>query len=276
MTDHTLPLLGAALRISELADHADWLITHQRDVEIQDTASPDVLDGDWQPLLRQARDVLDGHTGRLGIHGPFTNLTIMARDPKIRAVVQERFRQALEFGGELGASHMVVHSPFEFFGGPFLPHSAGHGLADQIEIVHETLDDVLPLAQKIGCTLVVECIFDKNPASIRALVESFNSESIRMSIDVGHAFIKHLEGGPTPDGWVHAAGLLLAHLHLQDTDGQADRHWLPGQGAINWFALFQALRTLDVGQTPRLIIEVRDKARIQRGAEWLASQGLAR
>lgn len=32
----------------------------------------------------------------------------------------------------------------------------------------------------------------------------------------------------------------LAHVHLQDVDGHADRHWAPGEGEIEWTAVFRA------------------------------------
>jgi sugar phosphate isomerase/epimerase len=70
------------------------------------------------------------------------------------------------------------------------------------------------------------------------------------------------------------AGKDLAHLHLQDTDEHLDRHWRPGMGNLNWFALFESLAQLE--HSPRLILELRDKSQIRKGAEWLRSMGLAR
>jgi sugar phosphate isomerase/epimerase len=269
---NALPKIGAAMRIESLPQHIDWLLAGQRDLEIQDGAYFEVLDGDWRGLAYQARQVLDGHQGRLGIHGPFISLTLLARDPKIRTVVSDRLRQGLDFAHALGATHMVLHSPFDFFGNPFLPHSPGHGQADQLETIHTLLDPLLPIAQAANCTLVVETIHDTHPGPLLALIRSFNSPFVRMSLDTGHAFIKHLVGGPPPDLWVREAGELLGHLHIQDTDGQLDRHWPPGYGRINWYALFEALRTLQ--QSPRLVLELRNHADIPRGAQWLVAQGL--
>ncbi len=271
MTTKSLPTVGAAMPISALETYREWLIEGQRDLEIQDAFAPEVLDGDWQALVRQAHALLDGHTGRLGIHGPFMSLTLLARDPKIRTVVTDRLRQGVEFAHALGATHMVVHSPFDYFGTPFLPHSPGQGQAQQFEIIHATLDPVVKVAEEANCTLVIEDIYDKHSGPLLALIRSFNSPHVRLSIDVGHAFIKHLDGGPTPDQWVREGGELLEHLHLQDTDGNLDRHWAPGAGRINWFALFEALATLP--HQPRLILEVRNKEEIGKAAAWLTAQG---
>lgn len=269
-----LPVIGAAMTAKLLGEYREWLLEGQRDLELQDPIWPEVLEGDWRPLVRQVRDQLDGYTGRIGIHGPFLSLNILGYDPMIRAVVAERFRQALELGAELGASHMIIHSPFIFFGSPFLAHAPSAGLKDQIALITSTLESVLPLAEQARCTLVIENIQDTNPAPLLALVRSFNSEYVQMSLDTGHALLTHRIGGPTPDQWVREAGPLLGHVHLQDSDGQLDRHWVPGDGNLNWYALFEALGELE--QRPRLILELRDQTAIRRGATYLAARGLVR
>ncbi len=265
--------LGAAMPIEALPRFRDWLLSEQRDLELQDPTELEALDGDWAPRLRQARAALTGFRGRLGIHGPFEGLPILTREPRIRAVVIERLQQALAFGAELGATHMVVHSPLRFMGGAWLPHSPAYGRAAQFELIHACLDPVVEYAESVGCTLVLECIDDKNPEPLVALIRSFGSERVRLSVDVGHAYIAHTLGGAPPDAWVRAGGELLAHVHLQDTDAQIDRHWPPGHGPINWHALFSALR--DAPAEPRLLLEVKSEADIASGAAYLSAAGLA-
>jgi sugar phosphate isomerase/epimerase len=268
------PLVGAALMAERLPAYRDWLIADQRDLEIQDPCLPSVLDGDWKPLARQIRELLDGYTGRLGIHGPFIGLTISAYDPKLRALVADRLRQGLEFAIAVGATHMVIHSPYEYFGSPLVAHTPAARQEPEIGLARATLEAVLPLAEQAGCTLVVENIYDSNPAPWLALVRAFESPFVRASIDTGHAMITQRAGGPPPDQWVREAGPLLAHMHLQDTDGHYDRHWAPGDGGINWYALFEALGELEA--PPRMVLELRDHTNIPRGAGFLARSGLAR
>jgi sugar phosphate isomerase/epimerase len=101
-----------------------------------------------------------------------------------------------------------------------------------------------------------------------ALVDSFKSDFVKMSLDVGHAMIMHRTGGgPTPDQWVAAAGNRLGHIHLQDTDGLDDRHWPPGRGGVNFFALFEEIKKLET--TPRLILELDKSEWLMEGANHL-------
>lgn len=269
-----LPTVGAAMPISALPDYREWIIADQRDLELQDAVSAEILDGDWRGRAQQARALLAGYSGRLGIHGPFDGLSLLSRDPRMRALVSERMCTALEFAAELGATHMVVHSPWLFFGHPQVAHAPGQRRDEEFALIHDTLAAPLARAVAIGCTLVIENIVDTNPAPLLALVESFGSDHVRMSLDTGHAFLTNRIGGPPPDQWVRAAGRLLGHVHLQDNDANLDRHWAPGDGGINWYALFDALGELS--HTPRLILEIREKAGIARAAAWLAARGLAR
>lgn len=268
----SLPLLGAALPSSNFAARRDWLMAG-RDLELQDPVSHLMLDGDWKAHAAGIKTQLEGFSGRLGVHGPFWGLTIMASDPAVRAVTVARLRRGLEFAAELGATHMVIHSPFDFFGHPLVAHTQVTGLNDQIGQVHDTIGEVVALAREVGCMLVVENIRDLNPAPLLALVRSFDSEFVRVSIDVGHAHLMQQKGGPSPEQWIMEAGELLGHVHLQDNDGLLDRHWTPGEGNINWHSVFRAVG--HVGGTPRLILEIQS-ADIEVGANWLSGRGLAR
>jgi sugar phosphate isomerase/epimerase len=259
------------LDIARLEEHRDWIMESGRDVELRDAIYPRTLDGDWLPLAARVHSLLDGHTGRLGVHGPFLDISTAASDPLIRKVVVERFRMGLQLAAEVGATHMVIHSPFAALGANvFTGHYTGRRLEEQISHAQETLEDALSLAEENNCTLVMENIHDTNPEPLIRLVTSFDSRHMRLSLDTGHAFIAHQLGAPSPDHWVHQAGDLLHHIHLQDTDGNSDRHWEPGDGSINWFALFEALAELD--HSPRLILEVENPI---RGADLLRRAELA-
>jgi sugar phosphate isomerase/epimerase len=273
MRNDPVPTIGASLSIETLPLYRDWLMADQRDLEIDDPCCSDMLDGDWRPRVRQARDLLDGYAGRLSIHGPWQALPLLCYDARVREVVVTRLKQALEFGAELGATQMVVHSPFEFYGHPQVAHTAAHGLAEEIEQVHETLAHVLPLAQQANCALVLEVSYDTHSMPLVALVHSFESDQVQVSLDTGHAFVLQRIGGPPPDQWVRDAGKLLTHLHIQDSDGLLDRHWPPGRGNINWYALFEALGELQ--HQPRLLLEI-DHAQVRQGADWLIQRGFVR
>lgn len=270
---HSKPILGAALMSKNLPQHRDWIFEHNRDLELQDFFQGETLDGDWRPLAAQIKQMLDGYKGRLGIHGPFWGFTIDSEDALIRSVVTKRLLQGLETAEAVGATQMVVHSPYTTWDYNNFDNNvaAREGV---IERAHLTMKAVVKRAEDIGCELVLENIEDKDPTSRVELARSFGSANVKVSIDTGHAHYAHgSTGAPPVDYYVVAAGDALAHVHLQDADGYADRHWHPGEGTIRWEAVFRALARFT--SNPRLVLEVKDQPGLMKGAAHLVGLGLA-
>ncbi|MBC9206954.1 sugar phosphate isomerase/epimerase [Roseomonas aerophila] len=267
------PILGAALKLAGIRQHRDWLLEKQRDLELQDFHTAETLEGDWRPLVEETRKLLDGHTGRLGLHGPFWGFKLDSHDPAIRAIVTRRLLQGLDACAALGATQMVIHSPYTAWDYNNLDNSR-HGRDELLERTHQTLRDAVTRAAESGVVLVIENIEDRDPHARVALAASFNSPAVKVSIDTGHAHYAHGSlAAPPVDYYVHAAGDALNHVHLQDADGYADRHWNPGEGTIRWQAVFAALSRL--GSNPRLILEVRDATTLRKGTAFLEQLGLA-
>jgi sugar phosphate isomerase/epimerase len=266
------PLVGAAIKSDALATHLDWIVTHQRDLEIQDPTLAHFFEQDWQPIATQIRTQLRHYTGRLGIHAPFAGIDIACRDRAIQAVVQQRLLQALDFGEAIGATHMVVHSPFVCFGSA---HSAiqPKTLEQSITVAQQTMQPVLQRAQTCGCTIVIETILDQHPSHLRAFISAFASPLVRQSIDVGHVRITHARGGASITEWIRQNGDLLHHVHLQDNDGSFDAHWAPGQGDINFSAVFATLATH--APQARLLLELNHADQVIPGWQHLVNLGIA-
>jgi sugar phosphate isomerase/epimerase len=66
---------------------------------------------------------------------------------------------------------------------------------------------------------------------------------------------------------------MAGHVHLQDTDGFADRHWAPGRGTINWASVFAALAASPAD--PHIVLELRDRDDIPDAMAYLERNGLA-
>lgn len=264
--------LGGATTVEALPLNREWFVEANRDIEIQDAADPRLVD-DKDELARRAEQInalLDGHTGRRGIHGPFMGLPLNSPDSQIQAIVAQRYNQAIEFAAAFGGSHMVIHSPFHGWVNPFTFAGKPAEVEQNITLIRATLEPVFPVAEHHGVTLVLENIFDLNCFPIRATMEAIDHPNLRMSLDVGHCQLHVPLGGMPNDQYIREAGTWLEHLHIQDNDALSDRHWAPGQGLINFHAIFDALREQDTN--PRMIIEVKPDV-IQQGNAWLTERG---
>lgn len=269
---------GAAVYLSDLAQVPGlrgWI--DGRDVEIRDFTALGALAGDnWRGIAERVKAEFAGHGGRIGLHGPFLGFAIDQPDPDLRAIVQARMLAALEAldlfcGGRQG--HMVLHSPFTTWSG----FNRGTEMDDQRGITERTLEVLAPVvkrAEETGVTLVIENCEDRDPTERVDLARAFGSEAVQVSLDTGHAEYAHgSTGAPPVDAYVRAAGERLAHVHLQDADGVADRHWALGRGTIRWHGVFMALQELPV--MPRLVIEMANAADILTSARFLETEGLA-
>lgn len=271
----SVPLLGVALLIANFRPLRDWICGPARAIEIQDFVTPNLAASERDDLLCAWKKLLVDHHGPRGIHGPFFGLDISNPDRDIRAIITARFLSALEVAEQLGATHMVIHSPFTYWqvlnrdNYPALEGAAFGAAA-------ECLAPVLARAAETGCTLMLENIDDTDPSARVRLVRQIGHPNLRVSLDTGHAELAHGRyGAPPVVDFIAAAGALLGHVHLQDADGYADRHWHPGDGRIPWRPVFDALAALDT--LPRLLLEVRaDHARLPQSVARLEALGLAR
>ena len=270
MTD--LPILGAQLSVLDLDRHRDWLFEKNRDLELPEFCLPDIL-ADPEPFVDKARAKLDGWQGRLGIHGPFPGFELNTTDREMRAAVQKRLDQALGVCERLGATQMVIHSPYDHWDSCNLDN-APRDRSKSIGAILDTLSPALDRAEDQGVEMVLENIRDTDPALRRAVIEAADSPALRLSVDTGHAHWAHVVcDAPPADRFLTDAGGALDHVHLQDSDGYADRHWPLGRGNICWFGLFEALDR--VGGRPRLIVEINDFDRVEESARHLEALGLA-
>ncbi len=269
MPDNTF-IVGASLYTGELERHVDWLLDGQRDLEL--IAMNGILgtENGWKNDLKDVPRLLSNYKGRFGIHGPIQP-SFAVFDAEIRARIVRCFLDALDACLEVGATHMVIHSPVLSLGVPIPGMNTDIWILDPARAV---LDSILPAAERANCTLMMETIYDTRPELLLGLVRHYSSPFLRMSLDTGHAYVMHRwGGGPTPDHWIREAGDLLGHVHLQDTDGYTDRHWPLGEGHLPWFAIFSALGELE--QSPRLILELQSKD-LPRALQYLHAKGLAR
>ena len=268
----SLPVIGAQLSVLDLDRHRDWLFEKNRDIELPEFCMADVLKAP-DTFVRMARDKLDGWNGRLGIHGPFAGFELDSKDHDIRTVVQKRLDQALAVCEDLGAVQMVLHSPYDGWDHSNL-NTAPKNRARRVSAILDTLKPALQRAENAGVVMVLENIKDLAPPDRADVVKAANSPSLQLSVDVGHAhWAHHVCGAPSAAEFIAQAGAELAHVHLQDTDGLADRHWVLGEGNIPFPEIFANLS--QIGSDPHLIIEINDFSRVQEACAHLQSLGLA-
>ena len=171
-------------------------------------------------------------------HAPFGgDYDLSLLDNKARSGAIEAHRQALERAALLGAECIVVHPSGGGISESELPSRQAHLIA--------SLETLIKDAERTGVRLALENMLPNHVGCeskvIRQIVDQFDSPLLRVCLDTGHA---HLN----PEGLLNAFHTLRDRtitFHLQDNDGNSDRHLQPPYGTIHWPALVHEMVSAD-------------------------------
>ena len=251
----TLSMIGAAVTLRNIDHVFPWLCEQSRPIEIQDFTPPNLSEGSLADIVATYRPMLKSHRGARGLHGPFFGLDLGNLEKAFQQLISKRFLTALEICEQLSCEFMVIHSPFNDWM-KVNRRQYPQVKPGTITAMADILEAPLQRAANIGCTLVLENSDDTDPMMRMDAICEIDHPNLKLSVDTGHAYLSHCNyKAPPVVDFIAAAENCLAHMHLQDCDGYADRHWLPGEGSITWPAVMDALKAS--ASTPHLIVEVR-------------------
>ncbi len=137
----------------------------------------------------------------------------------------------------------------------FVIHPSGEPIPDEdramrIECAKKNLAELAEYAQSFGCTLAVEdlprgCLGNKSE-EILDLISAH--PALRVCFDTNHLM------GEDITEFIHKVGDKIVTTHFSDFDFINERHWLPGEGTVDWPALVGALE--DVGYKGYILYEL--------------------
>ncbi|MBP1583370.1 MAG: sugar phosphate isomerase/epimerase [Victivallales bacterium] len=180
------------------------------------------------------------------------NTTMPERRPDM---IRDHIR-AMEIDAEFGGKTYTVHIGAYHYTREHVPLAVLRPLAAQ------TLEQLVPVAEKLGLVIAVENNFEPTNVAkeVLALVEPLSSSpAIGVCYDTGHA--QHMAPYPWKDpskyaeymSWCWWEGLveeadalekLQKHVvttHIHDNSGYADQHGMPFDGTIEWDKLMPKL-----------------------------------
>ena len=162
--------------------------------------------------------------------------TWIEEDVGAREVRMAHSAACIRLAAVLGAKTLSLQP-----GGPLI----GTGLSRQQagERFAEGISAILPPARELGITLAIEPepgLLLQTTAEYRQWKQQFFGDEplVKMNFDVGHAFCV----GEDPAAVAREMASEYAHIHLEDiADTRVHQHLVPGQGALDFEALFAAL-----------------------------------
>lgn len=173
---------------------------------------------------------------------PFATNDISSTNEETRSGSVKYQKSLMRKAGEIGIKHFIIHPSAE-------PVDIGDR-RDRLLCSKQSLSELADEAEKFGAVMCVEdlprtCI-GRSSYDLCELTK--DDERLRICFDTNH-----LLGEYIPD-FVRKVGKKIETLHVSDYDFWNERHWLPGEGSIDWAELYNLL--IEVGYKGPWLYEV--------------------
>jgi len=157
-------------------------------------------------------------------------------DRHYRQVRIDHTKRALTLAKELGAPCITTEP-----GGPV---EKGGSWTAALQLFVEMLKPVAEHAEKEGVLLLIEPEPDllvETADQFLELMQHLDSHAVGLNFDIGHFYCVGDDPAPT----VHRLAPFIRHFHLEDIAAtHVHHHLVPGEGAIDFAAVFQAIRAI--------------------------------
>ena len=214
-------------------------------IEVMAFAYPDLLDGDWRPVVERYKTLLQPVPGLITMHGPFMDMASGSPDQQINEVCKGRFRHALRIAHDLGAEIVVLHANFIA-----LIHTAEYRNGWQARNV-SFWEQIADYAAQLNVTVAIENMWEFDPDIIGDVLKKINHPNLRACLDIGHA---HLYSKVPFGEWLDSLRDYLVHVHVNNNDGVLDIHGGLSRGVLDYQTLLGAVRSLPT--PPSLTLEM--------------------
>ncbi len=161
---------------------------------------------------------------------PFTEIDISSMNGELRANSVKYYTELIEKASDIGVDKFVVHPSGEPIGDEVRE--------ERMKCSMESLDTLAEIAHRHGAVIAVEdlprtCL--GNTADEIARLVSVN-DKLRVCFDTNHLLCD------TNMNFLEKLGDKIITLHVSDYDFVDEKHWLPGEGLVNWSELIAGLQ----------------------------------
>lgn len=163
---------------------------------------------------------------------PFDRFDISSLDHALRQATIAEFSEIIKKGADIGIDKFIIHPSGE-------PIENGER-EERKKYSRATLSVIADICSHNGATL---CVEDLPRSCIGHSIDEMRfltSEDDRLKIcfDTNHITTEN------PEDIIDALGDKIITLHVSDFDFINERHWLPGEGKINWKKVMNSLKRI--------------------------------
>ena len=130
--------------------------------------------------------------------------------------------------------------------GKFIIHPSGEPIEDnerpeRIKCAKESLAELAEMAKRNNAVIAVEDLprtcLGKNSDEIAELISAH--DELMVCFDANHLLNEN------PADFIHKVGNRIVTTHISDCDLINERHWLPGEGKLDWQSILQAFKDVN-------------------------------
>ena len=173
---------------------------------------------------------------------PFAEIDVSSTDETVRAYSISMLSDMIKKAADIGIKLFVIHP-------------SGEPIEDSVRearmsAAKKSLAELSALASSLGATLCVENLprtcLGRDSSEILELLSA--DSSLRVCFDTNHLLEEEISD------FIGAVGDKIATVHVSDYDKLNERHWLSGEGVIDWQRLYSEL--LSVGYSGAWLYEL--------------------
>lgn len=209
-----------------------------RYLDIQADIEPNALESFDDARCRGIRAACENHGIHLGLH-TLSGVNVAEFSPICRDAVDEYMKAYIDLSGRIGAEWIVVHGGYHFTA----------CRRKRMQAAVERLQRMSDYAEKKGALLLLENLNPEptlaevnylpvTPAECRWYFERLPSPNIKWSFTANHA---HFLPGASIESFIDQMPFieLCREVRLADNNGRFEIHQHPGEGTIDFGALFR-------------------------------------
>ncbi|MCU0437092.1 MAG: sugar phosphate isomerase/epimerase [Raineya sp.] len=234
-------------------------------IELSYFSLPWNLDKDTlQVDIEHYKQMLNGFSKKITMHGAFYDLNPVTRDSKILEVCKFRILQSIDIATQLNIHELVFHANF-------IPSTAKNYEEIWIEKQAEFWKTFIPITEQRNIKVFIENTREESPDMILKVLEKINHPNFKACYDTGHSYCFTQSKMP-PDEWLAGYQGQAMYIHLHSNHGFTDEHIAFTKGNQNFDKFFNILYSLE--NRPLIVIEVKKKEDFLESVEALQNLGI--
>lgn len=164
---------------------------------------------------------------------PFNVLDIASLDEDKRRKTISYQSELIKKAGNIGISAIVIH--------PSIEPNRETEREEKIKRAQESLIYLADIAEEYGMTIAVEnlprtCLGRDSSDMLKLICAD---ERLRICFDTNHLLSQPIKE------FIRAVGSKIITTHVSDFDFKNERHWMPGEGKINWPEIIDTLQEVN-------------------------------